>query len=231
MSYTLYIGDRMFSSWSLRGWLLFDPFNIPCETREVGLYSDSFKKDMEPIAPARLVPSLRLPDGTVFSESLAIAETLNERHPDAGIWPADASKRAVARWLCAEMASSFAPLRDACAMQLHGVWDGFTPSGIVRADLERLETIWAHARGISGVQSGYLFGDYCATEAFFTPVAARIVGYKLPVSESALDYCRAMLSHPSFKKWRTEALKDKYDPLPHDMNLPRQPWPEVSTAG
>lgn len=227
MIYDLYIGDRMFSSWSLRGWLLLEQFSIPLRLHLVGLYSDTFAQDMASLAPARLVPSLRLPEeNIVISESLAIAETLAERHPEAGIWPAAGASRAVARWLCAEMASGFTALRAGCPMQLHSVWDGFVPSDAVQADLLRLQQLWAHARDIGGAEDGFLFGDYCAADAFFTPVAARIVGYRLPVSQSAQQYCRQLLSQPTVKRWRAEAQKDRYDPLPHDQNLPRLPWPD-----
>ena len=227
MTCDLYIGDRMFSSWSLRGWLLLEQFSIPFRLHEVGLYSGAFARDMAALAPARLVPSLRLPEENItISESLAIAETLAERHPQAGIWPAAAASRAVARWLCAEMASGFAALRAGCPMQLHSVWDGFAPSAEVRADLDRLQQLWAHARNIGGAEDGFLFGAYCAADAFFTPVAARIVGYRLPVSPGARRYCRHLLSGPAFKRWRAEALKDRYDPLPHDQKLPRLPWPD-----
>ena len=228
MTYDLYIGDRMFSSWSLRGWLLLEQFSLPCRVHEVGLYTGSFAQDMAPLAPARLVPSLRLPDDNItISESLAIAETLAERHPEAGIWPAASASRAVARWLCAEMASGFTALRAACPMQLHSVWDGFAPSAAVQADLARLQQLWDYARTISGTQDGFLFGPYCAADAFFTPVATRIVGYQLPASPSAQNYCRQLLSQPAVKRWRADAQKTHYDPLPHDQNIPRLPWPDL----
>jgi glutathione S-transferase len=88
MTYTLYIGDRLFSSWSLRGWLMLEKFNIPHSVKLVGLYSGTMAKDMAHLAPARLVPTLVTPEGTVVGESLAMAETLAEENPDAGLWPA-----------------------------------------------------------------------------------------------------------------------------------------------
>ncbi len=225
MTYELYIGDRLFSSWSLRGWLMFEKFNIPCNTHMTGLYSGTLAADMAALAPARLVPAVRTPDGTVIGESLAIAETLAENFPDAGLWPAKAGARATARWLCAEMTSGFGALRDACPMQLQFVHQGFAPSDAVKADLARIEALWDHARAVSGSRSGWLFGDYCLADVFYAPVAARIIGYDLAVSAPARAYCEALLSDPSVLEWRREALKTSYDPFPYDMGLPTRDWP------
>ena len=89
ITYDLYIGDRTFSSWSLRGWLLLEKFRLDFQTHLVGLYGGTMAADMAHLAPAKLVPTPRMPDGTVVGESLAIAETLAEHHPDIAIWPAD----------------------------------------------------------------------------------------------------------------------------------------------
>ena len=107
MAYEIYIGDRMFSSWSLRGWLMLEKFSLPHTVHLVGLYSGTMAQEMAHLAPARLVPALRTPEGTVVGESLAIAETLAEQNPDAGLWPADPAQRAAARWLAAEMVAGF----------------------------------------------------------------------------------------------------------------------------
>ena len=113
MKYDLYIGDRTFSSWSLRGWLLLENFGLDFNTHLIGLYGETMAADMAHLAPAKLVPTLRMPDGTVVGESLAIAETLAEHHPSIAMWPTDPAARATARWLCAEMASSFGAQRGA----------------------------------------------------------------------------------------------------------------------
>jgi glutathione S-transferase len=227
MAYDLFIGDKMYSSWSLRGWLMLEKFNLPYQVNMVGLYSGTMAVDMAALAPARLVPALRTPEGTVVGESLAMAETLAERHPEAGLWPADPAQRAAARWLCAEMACGFGALRGDCAMQLSHVWEGFEPSDSVKADLARIEELWAHARKVSGSSEGWLFGEYSLADVFYAPVAARIVGYGLPVSEAARDYCAHVLADPAFKRWRAEAHEVTYDPEPYALDLPRRPWPEV----
>ncbi|MFW8594353.1 glutathione S-transferase [Cribrihabitans neustonicus] len=224
MTYDLYIGDRMFSSWSLRGWLMLEKFSLPHRVHMVGLYSGTMAEDLAPLAPARLVPALRTPEGTVVGESLAIAETLAERHPEAGLWPAEPAARATARWLTAEMAAGFGALRSACPMQLAHVYEGFEPSQAVRDDLARIETLFAHARKISGTAEGWLFGAYSLADVFYTPIAARITGYGLPVSAGTRAYCRALLSDPAFLQWQAEAHEVTYDPEPYRLDLPRRPW-------
>ncbi len=225
MTYDLFIGDRLFSSWSMRGWLMLEKFGLPHRTHMIGLYSGTMAEDMEPLAPARLVPALRLPDGTVIGESLAMAETLAERHPEAGLWPTDPAARATARWLCAEMVAGFAALRGQCPMQLLHCWDGFALSPETQADLDRIETLWAHARDTSGAASGPLFGAYSLAEVFYTPVAARIIGYGLPVSEANRAYCLELLSDLSVRQWRAMGMTVQYDPFPYPQDLPARNWP------
>jgi glutathione S-transferase len=225
MTYDLYIGDRMYSSWSLRGWLMFEKFAIPHKIHMIGLYSGTMAKDMAPLAPARLVPTIRMPSGLVIGESLAIAETLAEAHPAAGLWPEDPAARATARWLCAEMVGGFSALRGECPMQLSHIWEGFTASAPVLADLERIEALWSHARALSGSDTPWLFGQYSLADVFYAPVAARIVGYGLPVSNSARSYCIALLQDPAVIAWRDKAFEVNYDPEPYQQELRKRSWP------
>ncbi|TDK42247.1 glutathione S-transferase [Antarcticimicrobium luteum] len=225
MTYDLFLGDRMYSSWSLRGWLMLEKFGLPCRTHMVGLYGGTMARDLAPLAPARLVPVLRTPEGTVVGETLAMAETLAERHPDAGLWPGDAAARAAARWLCAEMATGFAALRADCPMQFQRQYIGFAPSPAVQADLARLETLWSHARAVSGAAEGWLFGGYSLADVFYTPVAARIIGYDLAVGEDARAYCTALLSDPAVRAWRRQAQEVTYDPEPYACSLASTDWP------
>lgn len=229
MTYDLYIGDRTFSSWSLRGWLMLEKFELDFNTNFIGLYTGTMAADMAHLAPAKLVPTLRLEDGTVVGESLAIAETLAERHPDKHLWPANAAARATARWISAEMASSFGALRGQCPMQLQHVNAGFAVDDALKSDLARIETLWAHAATFKtdGPQSQgpWLFGAYSLADCMFAPVAARIIGYDLPVSDAARAYCQTVINDPAFKKWRAEGLKTTYDPFPYNMGAPTRPWP------
>jgi glutathione S-transferase len=224
MTYTLFIGDRTFSSWSLRGWLMLHKFGLPFEEADIGLYAGTMAQDMASLAPVRLVPALRTPEGDVVGETMAIAETLAERHPDIAMWPADPSARIRARFISAEMTTSFSALRGSCPMQLAHVDVGFKPSEAVLADLRRVETLWAHAREKS-TGGPWLFGAYSLADAFYAPVCARIVGYDLPVSEAARTYCETALSDPAFRLWRSEGLKQSYDPFPYPPTGLTKPWP------
>lgn len=224
MTYDIYIGDRTFSSWSLRGWLMMEKFNLPHRTHMIGLYSGTMADDMAPLAPARLVPAMKRPDGTVVGETLAMAETLAEDNPNAGMWPAGSAARATARWLCAEMVGGFSALRGDCPMQLNHVYEGFPPSEAVRSDLARIEALWAHAATFK-TDGDWLFGSYSLADVFYAPVCARIIGYDLPVSDATGAYCMRTLRDPAFQNWRTEGQKTKYDPDPYPMNLPTKAWP------
>ena len=219
MPYDLVIGDRAYSSWSLRGWLLFDAFGIPVQTHLARLYSDELGIMLRDYVPARTAPTLRTPEGTVIPESLAIAEELASRHPDAGLWPSAPAARATARVLAAEMHSGFGALRSHCPMNLRVSYLDCAPPQAVLDDLARLCQIWDWARDITGSKGPWLCGDYSAADAFFAPVAARIAGYNLPVSQSGLAYVAAHLGHPSFRRWRAMGLVD----LP-DQPIYTRPW-------
>lgn len=225
MTYDLFIGDRTFSSWSLRGWLMFAKFGIPVNTHLVGLYAGTMAEDLSDLAPARLVPVMRDADGIVIGDSLAMAETLAERHPDAGMWPKDPAARAFARWIVAEMHSGFTALREACPMQLQHQITGFAPSDAVLADLARIEELWTIARSRFGKEGPWLFGTYTLADVFYAPVTARITGYNLPVGEKAKTYTAQTIADPDFRAWRADGLKVTYEPFPYHADKPTTEWP------
>ena len=228
MTYDLYIGDRSFSSWSLRGWLMFEKFGIPARTHMVGLYSGTMAEDLADIPLARLVPALRTPDGIAIGDTIAMAETLAERHPEAGLWPEDPVARAHARWLAAEMHSGFTALRSDCPMYLRHAWSGFAASPAVRADIARIESLWSHTRTRFGTSdSRWLLGRYSLADVFFAPVATRIATYGLPTGDEAKAYVDAHLADPAFRRWRALGQSVSYDmdALPYAMDLPQAPWP------
>jgi len=206
MTYDLYIGDYAYSSWSLRGWLLIERFGLAARRHKVPFIDRNVAEQMSALAPAKTVPTLVTGDGAIISESVAIAEELASRHPDAGFWPSDPRARATARTLCAEMATSFGALRGDCPMHLRVSYEDAAPSDAVLADVKRLETIWAHARTMKTGDGPWLFGAYCAADAFFAPVAARIAGYNLPVGADAAAYVAAHLSDVAFRRWRAMGL-------------------------
>jgi glutathione S-transferase len=220
----LAIADPAYSSWSLRGWLLFERFGLPVTVRTARLYSPELPTLLMAFGPARTVPAARI-GGILVWDTLAIAETLAERHPEAGHWPAEPAARGMARSLAAEMHSGFGALRAACPMNLRRAYAGFEADDAVRADLARLEGLWAAARAAHGRATPWLFGAYSAADAFFAPVAARIATYGLDVGPEAAAYVAAHLADPRFLDWRATALAS---PIVHDLyesDLPGRPWP------
>jgi glutathione S-transferase len=224
MTYDLVIGDRAYSSWSLRGWLLFDAFGLPVKLHVARLYTDELPTLLKQFHPGKTAPTMRTPDGVVVPETIAIAEELASRHPEAGIWPADPKARAVARVLAAEMHAGFTALRSHCPMNLRVSYEGCEPPQAVLDDLARLEVIWDWARAETGAQV-WLAGAYSAADAFFAPVATRIATYNLPVSDRAMDYVQAHLAHPSFRRWRAMGLVDGADQEFYRRPYPQRPWP------
>ncbi len=225
MTYDLYIGDRSFSSWSLRGWLMLKAFDLPFDTHVLGLYAGTYKEELAKLAPARTVPAMQTPEGYVLTDSLAMGETLAERHPEAGLLPKDGAARALARSMIAEMHSAFMDLRGDCPNVINHTWEGFKPSEGVLADLARIEDLWSLARTRHGDGGPWLFGRYSLADVFYAPVACRITTYGLPVSGSAQSYVEAHLSDPHFLEWRAEAIKEVHDPFPYQPGLPIKPWP------
>jgi glutathione S-transferase len=224
MTYDLVIGDRAYSSWSLRGWLLFDAFGLPVKLHTARLYTDELPTLLKQFHPGKTAPTMRTPDGVVVPETIAIAEELASRHPQAGIWPADPKARAVARVLAAEMHAGFGALRSHCPMNLRVSYTDCAPPEAVLADLARLEVIWDWARDQTG-STVWLAGDYSAADAFFAPVATRIATYNLPVSDRAMAYVQAHLAHPSFRRWRAMGLVDGADQEFYRRPYPLRPWP------
>ena len=225
MTYDLVIGDRAYSSWSLRGWLFFDAFGIPVRTHSARLYTDELPTLLRQYPPSRTAPPMRTPEGTVVPETIAIAEELATRHPEAGLWPSDPRARAVARVLAAEMHAGFIALRSHCPMNLRVSYTDCAPPDAVLADLARLQVIWDWARQETGAQGPWLCGDYSAADAFFAPVATRIATYNLPIGPAGMDYVMAHLSHPSFRRWRAMGMVDGADQEFYRRDYPRRDWP------
>jgi len=225
MTYDLVIGDRAYSSWSLRGWLLFDAFDLPVKVHRARLYTDELPTLLKNYVPARTVPTMRTPEGAVVPETIAIAEELATRHPDAGLWPSDPRARATARVLAAEMHAGFTALRNHCPMNLRVSYTDCQPPEDVLADLRRLETLWAWARQTTASTTPWLCGAYSAADAFFAPVATRIATYNLPVNAEAMVYVNAHLAQPSFRRWRAMGMVDGPDQPFYRRDYPRRDWP------
>jgi len=166
---------------------------------------------------------MRTPGGTVVADTIAIAEELASRHPQAGLWPADPDARAMARMLSAEMHAGFGALRSHCPMNLRASYADCAPPAAVLADLTRIEALWSLALDRSG--GPWLCGSYSVADAFYAPVAARIAGYGLPVGPQAHAYVAAHLAHPSFRRWRAMGLIDGADQPVYARDYPRRDWP------
>ncbi len=214
MSYHLFVMDRAYSSWSLRGWLLFEAFGIPARVTQANWPSPEWDALLARVAPARTVPALEIEEGgetALLWDTLAIAETLAERHPQAGHWPAAPAARAAARSLAAEMHSGFRALRGACPMNLKAVYSGYEPSPEVLADVERIRALWAWARSRFGGEGPFLFGaKFTAADAFFLPVASRFASFGLPRGSEDDAYIEALHRLPAFRRWRAMAVANPH---------------------
>jgi glutathione S-transferase len=216
----LVFGNKNYSSWSMRPWVLMKQLGIPFE--EIKLRFDftpgsAFYRELAHHTPAGKVPVLRLePDASghrhVVWDTLAIAETLADLFPAAGVWPADVHARARARSLCAEMHSGFGALRQHCPMNIEvrlpevGARVLAEQPAVVR-DLARIESMWADALTASG--GPFLFGAFCAADAFYAPVGQRILGYGLPVSATTAAYVERVAQAPGVAAWIADALLEK----------------------
>jgi glutathione S-transferase len=205
MSLTLFIGNKAYSSWSMRPWLLMRALGIAFDEQVTPLYVEGSRDILLQRAPTGKVPALR--DGDLFIwDSLAIVEYLAEKFPDAGVWPREAAERARARSLCAEMHSGFQNLRQQCPTNFRREKRA-TPLEIdaaAQADVARIEQIFGAAKG------PFLFGDFCAADAFFAPVAFRLDIYALPLAAPTRATCDAILAHPAVAAWREGARAESW---------------------
>ena len=225
MSYELVLGNYTYSSWSLRGWLLLHRFDIPFRVRRVDFLDGSVADQVAALRPARTVPVLVADDGAVIWDSLAIAEEIASRHPDAGIWPCDPAARAMARSFAAEMHASYGALRGECPMHLRTAYSDYAISDEARADVARIEDLWSFARARFGGDGPWLCGAYSAADAFFAPIAARFATYGLGTGDAARDYVAAHLGDPAFRRWRAMGIA-RQEHLPwYDRDAPRTDWP------
>ena len=214
MALQLYIGNKNYSSWSMRPWVLLTGAGIPFEEKMVRFDSfdaqSAFKSVVAAINPVGKVPVL-VDDGFAVWDSLAIAEYLAERFPDKQLWPADARARARARSVCAEMHSGFTALRSHCSMNIEAslpevgriLW---RDQAGVRADIARLEAMWT---GLLAEHGGpMLFGDFGIADAYFAPVCSRIRTYALPVSPTVAAYVDRVHQLPAVQAWVQQALAE-----------------------
>ena len=208
-SCTLIIGNRNYSSWSLRGWLAASLSGIAFETELVRLSEPGSGAALLRHSPAGKVPVLRHGERVIW-DSLAIIEYLAELCPDARLWPADADARARARSIAAEMHAGFGALRANMPMNLRKSLPGKGRGQGVAEDIARVTAIWRDARSRFGQSGPFLFGRYSAADAMYTPVASRFRTYGVELDPTCQAYADAVLSWPAFLAWRAAALEEPW---------------------
>jgi glutathione S-transferase len=202
--YTLYIGNKNYSTWSLRAWALMKGAGIPFREQMISLYTKDTPARIRAVSPAGRVPCLHDGDVVVW-DSLAIAEYLAERHP--GLWPADATARAWARSVCAEMHSGFPDLRNEFSMDVR-VREPRIPSPEVAADIARIDAIWREGRERFGRSGDYLCGTFGIVDAFWCPVAFRFRSYGVAPAGVSATYLHALLALPAMVEWAAAAANE-----------------------
>jgi glutathione S-transferase len=208
MTLKLVIGNKNYSSWSMRPWVAMKAGGIAFEEIFIPLYTGTADKQrILDVNPAGKVPALIDGDVTVW-DSLAIIEYLAERCPEARLWPEAREARAHARSISAEMHSGFAALRNECGMNLHRPVKAKPLSEAARADIARVQEIWTDCRARYGAQGPYLFGAFSAADAMYAPVVHRFRIYAIDVSPAVRDYMAAMMSQPAFAEWTTAGLAE-----------------------
>ncbi len=209
VEFRLILGNKNYSSWSLRAWLVLARCGVEFDEEVIPLYRPESRGHLLAHGPAGKVPMLEH-DGITVWDSLAIAEYLAERFPAAGLWPGDPEARALARSLCAEMHAGFADLRNCLPMCLHGERQPPGDAPGLATDIARITAAWEDCRARFGAGGDFLFGGFTIADAFFAPVAARFDGYGVRLGGPAAAYRDALLAWPDFAAWRAAAAEEPW---------------------
>jgi glutathione S-transferase len=213
MKPVLFIGNKNYSSWSLRSWFLLSETGIDFEEARVPLDTPEFVERIGSISPARKVPVLLLDEQPVW-DSLAIAETVAERWPDKRLWPDEPAQRAHARSISAEMHSAFAALREAMPMNCRAMGRKVSLTDAVTADINRVFAIWTDCRSRYGTEGGWLFEKFSIADAMYAPVVFRFRTYGIVLPQSASCYPERVMKSKVIQNWlaasesETEVLDD-----------------------
>ncbi|WP_237480448.1 glutathione S-transferase family protein [Lichenibacterium dinghuense] len=200
MSLHLYIANKAYSSWSLRPWILLTQFGIPFDETVIPMYRPETRDAMLAVSPNGKMPALH-DGGIVVSESLAIVEFVAETFPELAIWPRDRAARALARAVSSEMHAGFTALRRTCPTNFRRSPKALVVGDDVRADVERIEAVWADARARFGQGGPFLFGAFSAADAMYAPVVNRLHAYAIPVAPASRAYMDAVMALPSWRAW------------------------------
>ncbi|HET6840056.1 MAG TPA: glutathione S-transferase family protein [Bradyrhizobium sp.] len=208
MTLKLVIGNKNYSSWSMRPWLALRANDIPFEEVLIPLYTgEADRQRLLSFAPSGKVPALVDGDVTIW-DSLAIIEYLAERFPEKRLWPEDRAGRAHARSISAEMHSGFAALRNECGMNLHRPVRAVALSEDARANIARIQQIWIECRERYGKCGPYLFGAFGGADAMFAPVVHRFRTYAIEVAPEVQAYMATMMALPAFAEWTRAGLAE-----------------------
>ncbi len=202
----LLIGNKNYSSWSLRPWLALTELGIPFEEERVPLFVPGYKERILAASPAGKVPVLI--DGSVAVwDSLAIGEYLAEKFPERGVWPRDVAVRAQARCVSAEMHSGFQNLRGQMPMNIRKLVPGRPRTPEVEADVARVMALWGECLRASG--GPFLFGDFSYADSMYAPVVTRFTTYDVRLDGAALDYTNRIWSLAGMQAWRAAARAER----------------------
>ena len=211
--FTLVIGNKNYSSWSLRGWLMARIAGIEFEELVIPLDLPETQPEIRKHSPSGRLPVL-LHRGLAVWESLAIGEYLNDLKPEAGLWPAATAARAHARSISCEILAGIAELRSNMPMNNRASYPGRGLTSAVRADIERITGLWRDCRkrfaGAAPKDDGFLFGSICAADAMYAPVVTRLRTYGVTVDSDTDAYCKAILAHPPMKEWIDAAKNEPW---------------------
>lgn len=203
----LIIGNKNYSSWSLRAWLLLAVSDIPFDEVRISLSTENTPFEIEKYSDAGMVPVLHDNDLVVW-DSLAIGEYISEQYLDGKGWPADAKDRAQARSYCAEMHSGFFTLRETMPMNCRAVNRSVPVTPDLEEDISRIDSIWTGLRTKHSNSGPWLFGDFSIADCMFAPVVFRFATYNVAVSESSKDYMKNVLESPKIQLWLEQARKE-----------------------
>jgi glutathione S-transferase len=211
----LVIGDKNYSSWSMRPWVLMRHFGIPFDEMAIELREADTKARILAYSPSGKVPCLITDDGLSIWDSLAIAEALAERYPQHALWPRDAAARALARCISAEMHSGFPDLRSAMAMNIRASHPGKGATPGALADVARIDAIW---RGCLAAHGGpFLFGEFGVADAMYAPVVMRFNTYEPKLSDEARAYAARVTALPAVAAWIADARNEAHVIADYDI--------------
>ncbi len=204
----IYLGNKNYSSWSLRPWLVLKHTTVTFDEVVIPLYQSGSRETILKYSPSGRVPALRHGDVTVW-ESLAICEYLAESFPNFELWPQDQAARALARAVSAEMHAGFHALRQHLPMNIRSSFPGRGVTPEVQADINRIMAIWRDCRTRFGEGNGdFLFGQFTIADAMFAPVVTRFRTYKTDIEREAEAYCDTIMAMPAMQEWIAAARNE-----------------------